>query len=171
MDHQTLDRLLTDRAVGQLDDDAAELLADYLAKRPELQERAGSIEQTVQLAERAFQKYNTYELPPLNRYRIERSRRLSRRSKRLRQALTVAAAFVLGASTVLMTRPAKRLIPDGRGLTTPSSVSLVTYPSARPISDEDFWSLERVPVTGQVRNTVRHEHQRCEIRQAIEATF
>lgn len=171
MDHQTLDRLLTDRAAGQLDDDAAELLADYLAERPELQERAGAIEQTVQLAERAFRRYHAYELPPLDRYRINKSLRSSRRSKLRRQALTVAAAFVLGASTVFMTRPAERLIPDEGGLTTPDSVPMVAYPPAQPISDENFWSLGPILAAGQVRNTARHAYSSREFRQEIEAAF
>ena len=171
MDHETLDRLLTDRAVGQLDDDVAELLADYLAERPELQERAGPIEETVQLAERAFRRYDRYELPPLDRNRIDKSRRSSRRSKLGRQALTVAAAFFLGATTVLITRPAERLIPDGSGLATNGPVPLVAYPSTQPVSDDNFWSLEQVPVTAQVRNVARPAHPSRELRQAIEATF
>jgi anti-sigma factor RsiW len=171
MDHQTLDRLLTDRAVGELGDDAAELLADYLAEHPELQERAGAIDETVQLAERAFQRYGMRELPPLDRHRIEKARRWSRRSNLRRQVLTVAAAFLVGASAVLMTRPAERLIPDRGGPTARGSVPLVAYPSAQPISEESFWSLERVAATGQVRSTARHAHPAGEARQAIEATF
>jgi anti-sigma factor RsiW len=171
MDDQTLDRLLTNRAVGQLDDDVAELLSDYLAEHPELQERAGPIEQTVQLAERAFQEYDSCELPPLDRLRVDKSRRLSHRSKLLLQAGTVAAAFFLGVSTVLMTGPAERLNPEDGRVARAGSEPLVVYPTAQPISDENFWSLERVPVTAQVRNVARPAHPSRDLRQAIEATF
>jgi hypothetical protein len=110
-------------------------------------------------------------LPPLGQYRIERSRGRSRRSRLLGQVLTVAAAFVLGASTVLMTPPAERSILDGRDLATPDSVPPVIYSSAQPISGDNFWSLKRISETGQVRDTVRHEYQSRAIRQAIETAF
>ena len=171
MDHQTLERLLTQRAVGQLDDDAAELLAGYVGEHPELQESAESIEQTVQLAERAIQRCDSYELPPLDRYRINRSRRWSYRSKLLRQALAVTAAFVLGVSTVWIIRPAERPAPGTHDAATPGAESFVTYRSAQPIGGEDFWSLSVLPRLGNHAIPIRRDYPSREIRQSIEATF
>jgi anti-sigma factor RsiW len=171
MDHQVLDRLLTDRAVGRLDDDAAALLTDYLAEHSELQARAESIEETVQLAERAFQSRGTDELPTLDRHRMERSRRLSRHSRWFRQTLAVAAALVVGATTVLMTRPTQRFIPQEGSVATRGSIAIEVYPSAQPISDENFWSLEHVSTASQVRSAVRYTHPSGNIQQAIRATF
>ena len=68
IDPEILERLLIDRALGELSPDAEALLDDYLAREPEASEEAEEIARTADLARRALapsDEVDSHALPPL----------------------------------------------------------------------------------------------------------
>lgn len=96
MNHDVLERLLMDRALGGLPLDVNALLNAYLERDPAAAAKAAKMDETVDLATRALKPKTQPALPPLKvQPFVLPEARPSR--NRMAWAAGIAAAFVLGA--------------------------------------------------------------------------
>ena len=90
MNDEILERLLIDRAMGQLSDDVAALLSAHLASSPEAPKLAEEIEATVSLAAKVLPRARAVAPMPSPIPRLIAKDRIHR-------VLALAASFVVGA--------------------------------------------------------------------------
>ena len=108
IDREILERLLIDRALGELSPDAEALLEDYLAREPEASEEAEEIARAADLARRALtpsEEVDSHPLPPLLLY--GRWRILWRAGVR---AAALAACLLIGVGVGLWLSQSKQVI-------------------------------------------------------------
>jgi hypothetical protein len=102
MNTETLERLLMDRALGELPEDSAKLLESYLALRPEHARLAIEIEEMIVQARRVLRPETQRKTEPLPPRRIVRSPRGSTAlpihtwARRLAVAAAIGVSFYLG---------------------------------------------------------------------------
>ena len=108
IDPEILERLLIDRALGELSPDAEALLEDYLAREPEASEKAEEIARTVGAARCALapsEEVDSHALPPLLLY--GRWRFLWRGGAR---AAALAACLLIGVGVGLWFSQSRQVI-------------------------------------------------------------
>lgn len=105
MNRDLLEQLLMDQAFNELSPETTALLDAYLSDHPELQPLANSIQETVQLGERAVHAELPATLPPLRKDMLlqrNRSSYWSSTSRWLSVAASLIVGFGLGISTLLL---------------------------------------------------------------------
>jgi len=108
IDPEILERLLIDRALGELSPDAEALLEDYLARQPEASEEAQEIARTADLARCALtpsEEFDSHALPPL--LLGKRGRILWRVGAR---AAALAACLLIGVGVGLWLSQSKQVV-------------------------------------------------------------
>jgi anti-sigma factor RsiW len=147
MNPEALERLVIDRASGELPPDTAALLEDYLQTVPPAAEAAARIEQTLLLAKQALASPREMTLPAPS---FDRPLRVLERETapdwRLAQmAWGMAACFVGGllVAWLLLRAPAPTLAPaPSRQL---AAVTPATSAAAPAVAAESgFWSVARL---------------------------
>jgi len=150
MNRQALERLLTDRAAGELSDDVEELLAAYLAKDAAAAKLAEEFRSTADLAARALAREPARELPPFPAERIRQARQ--RPSKRIawpglaRRGLALAASALLGlgAGWIAFRQAAPAPVEGPARVVVQVVERAVPVPAARPpegdVAESEFWS-------------------------------
>lgn len=96
MNQETLERLIIDRAFGELPPDVETLLDAYLANDPAQAACTREISQTLSYAQEAMKPRQPVALPPLKVTPLRTPQKVTRISFRLLQPARMAAAFALG---------------------------------------------------------------------------
>ena len=126
MKSEALERLLTDRALGELSPDVEELLETHLQREPAARIEAAQIRETLRLARRALAAQPAVALPiPRPPWRLPF------------RVLAMAACFVAGLALGILTV---------RGRIEPSHAASAPIPQAVAITtaeESDFWSARR----------------------------
>jgi anti-sigma factor RsiW len=154
MNPEMLDRLLLDRALGALSDDAAALLDAWLARDPQAARRAGEYAAAVAAGRNALGgDAAAGALPPFPAGAVRTARQTRRRLLVLRRVVGIAAALMLGiglGATVFRTDVAPRAARETGGLAALSAPSSAG-PSIAQVSAGrgGFWSVERLVQTGR----------------------
>jgi len=132
MDHDTLDRILMDRAVGELDADVEALLDDYLERNPAVQERYLETIETVRLSRSLLRSEDREGLPA---FQVPREFVVSRRRMITLQTVGMAASllicFFMGRQFADDTKPIVRM------------PIVAQNASERLESTKGIWSLSR----------------------------
>ncbi len=166
MNQETLERLLIDRTIGELPEETAELLEEYLRLQPERGELEARVAETVLLANQvlnADEPVVDSTLPPLSpRVRARASSRalsgaspLSTRVGRWQRHLAIAAgllvAFFLGSLGSLRTSQDTQyhILPMAQGMGGPHSSQ---------VDSSDFWSLSRLQADRASHRTDKTQH-------------
>jgi len=139
MDPNVLERLLTDRAVGQLDDDAAQLLEAYLAMDASAAAAARQIAATVALARRAMEAAPALPVPESAARRLRQAARSRRTLATLLRTAALAACLLLGLFLGAL------LAPAGPAGTSPPGPATAPNPSALA-SDQPHRLVWKSPV-------------------------
>jgi anti-sigma factor RsiW len=127
MKSEALERLLTDRALGELSPDVEELLETHLEREPAARIEAEKISETLRLARRALAGQPAVALPVL------------RPSWRLPfRALAMAACFVGGLSLGIFAMRGRNEPPRVTASIPSHEMSAITT-----ADESDFWSARR----------------------------
>jgi len=144
MNHEILERLLIDRALGQLPEDVEALLAEHLSSSPETRTMAEQIQESVNLAAMALPRPRTARPAPLQISGLVRT-------ERIRRGLALAASFAIGASVAFFGMRAAALRserpPNVRAVAEVRDTSAPPHLSAevkREAESLPFWSNRRV---------------------------
>ena len=127
MKGDVLERLLIDRAAGQLSPDVAELLEDHIQREPAARREAAEIDETLRLARLALVNTKVIPLPPRNR-----SLRVPMR------AWAMAACFVCGLSLGIFAPRGGKVFPVAASGPPPRMTAAL-----KP-DDSAFWSIRRI---------------------------
>ena len=151
MNHEALENLLIDRALGQLSPEVGALLAEHLATTPDAARAAAELGEVVALATAAWHRAKPrLALPP----RIVALPRWPR----TRRALALAASFAVGAGIAFLAMrgaEVRREIPIVRD--TPPAPALAQRPRHSPEVERalrklPFWSKERAVLIAGAAN-------------------
>jgi hypothetical protein len=143
MNHEILERLLIDRALGQLTEDVEALLAEHLSSSSQAGKMAEDIEMTVSLAAKA--------LPP-SRIAAPAQFPISNllREEHFRRRLALAASFILGAGVAFLGLKAATLRSDHAATPPAVAQSVNAVPAPQPSAEVEreaqflpFWSNRR----------------------------
>lgn len=152
MNQEILERLLIDRAAGELPPDTTALLEDYLAGKKELAAEAAQIEETMRLAKQAMAGSRTPVLPPMRpTVKLTVIDGGKKSTQRLPYwAYGMAACFAAGLMLGLLAMRGGNL-PTAVVIKTeqPAAAAVVKAPSAEP----GFWSLARLQSVKHVAAT------------------
>jgi hypothetical protein len=144
MNSDLLERLLVDRAFGQLSPDVMALLSEHLGANQEAAKLADELAETVEVAAAAIKRPHAIEtlptpIPAL--FRREQARRV----------LAIAASFVAGAGVVLFGMRATRSQNDGaprsdgsRTLQVAMEQTPLPMEVERAAQGLPFWSNQRI---------------------------
>lgn len=145
MNTEILERLLVDRAFGQLSPDVAALLSDHLATHPDDEKLAGELAETVALAGAALKR-------PIVMAALATPVPALLRRQRAHNWLAMAASFAFGASAALLGMRATHLQPS----TNIAHEGLPPQPAVeerghgrqvdRAVQALPFWSNQRIYV-------------------------
>jgi anti-sigma factor RsiW len=130
MKSDVLERLLIDRAAGELSPDVAELLEDHFQHEPAARREAAEIDETLRLARLALVNEKVIPLP---------ARHPSQRVPML--AWAMAACFVCGLSLGVFTPRGGNGIPPIASAPPPRTTAAVPDGSG-------FWSVRRLRAAG-----------------------
>lgn len=131
MNADTLERLLIDRAEGQLPPDVRELLDDHLQREPSARREAAEIDETLRLARLALADEKVVALPsPRKGWRIPTT------------AWPMAACFLGGLFLGLLTLPARSVNRPIAIAAPPQIVAAATPPIFT--QNSSFWSVSRL---------------------------
>ncbi len=138
MDDETLERLLIDRHLGELSEDAGALLAAYLTLSPDHARQAEGMADVLTTARRALRPdvgVGLLEMPPLSRRLLRPASRAWTRPRVWFRASAIAAAlaiaFLMGGR-LEQRAGAPSLVQSG-----------VLRPTPAPHESAGFWSLRR----------------------------
>jgi anti-sigma factor RsiW len=142
MNPEILERLVIDRALGELPPDAATLLDAYLEGNAEMADTAREIEATMQLAKQALKETRPVKLPimqPVPKLVVLPGGRESWQQPVYR-AYGMAACFAGGLMIGWLTLRSPNPVP-------PVKVESVMVASHGTAGEEGFWSLRRLRQT------------------------
>jgi anti-sigma factor RsiW len=148
MNTESLEALLIDRALGQLSPEVEQLLAEYLASRPEAAHLAAELAETVALAASVLQQ-------PAPRVTLPPQAVVSLPRPRFRPVLAIAASFVAGAcvSFFALRIPAPQQPPAFAPVVVPAQPHRMEIaPAVRTLP---FWSKERAVALASAKQTTR----------------
>lgn len=140
MDAETVDRLLIDRALGELPPDTAALLAAFLEKSPEYQKLAADTELTMHAARLALASSPSAKLPPLKCLPVPQQPvpKVFELRPALNGAWKLAACFLAGCVIgPLLVSPSRRA---GDSRPVPIQTAAASISSEEP----GFWSASLV---------------------------
>jgi anti-sigma factor RsiW len=123
MNQENVERLIIDRALGELNPDAAALLDDWLAREPRMKADAAKIEETLALARSVL---STTKEQPI----VQRSKSI--RPVWIPWAVGMAACFVVGVGVGIL--PSRQPTPKEA----PENVKVALA------QDAGFWSARRL---------------------------
>jgi anti-sigma factor RsiW len=140
MDIETLERLLIDRAAGELPPDTTALLDAFLEKEPELAALALRTDETIRLAKQVLDAPRPVRLPPLKTAALLRGRERTSVARRWRNdwAYGMAACFAAGLVAGLLVLR-EMTLPVAR----PPARNGGTVAQATPVESE-FWSVQNL---------------------------
>lgn len=143
MDTETLDRLLMDREMGALSEDARDLLEAYLRHDAGAAARARAFAEVGDLARRALSREAPSAMPTFPRDRLRRDRVSRRRWRVVGRAAALAACLVFGVWLGSVNAPHPM---GGSGQAPSVLVESPPGPSAGEASSDDtrFWSARRL---------------------------
>ena len=127
MKNDVLERLLIDRAAGELSPDVRELLEDHLQRDPAARKEAATIEDTMRLARVAMVDEKVVPLP---------SPSATRRTPSL--AWAMAACFVCGLALGILALHVRNTTPQTASMPVTQTVATA------PAPDSDFWSVRHL---------------------------
>lgn len=141
MNAETLERLLMDRALGELSPDVESLLAAYLEHDAQAAARADEFLAAAAAARQVLTKVAPAALPPYPALRLESVGRAHRRLVLVRNVAGVAAALVLGVGlgAAFVGRAG-----ESAGGTHPARAVTFASAAAQPAGHEGFWSTQRL---------------------------
>lgn len=143
MNPELLERLMIDRAFGQLSPDVVALLSEHLGENPEVKKLADELDETVMLAATATKRpmaWATLPTPIPSLFWRERTR----------QMLAMAASFAVGAGIVLFGMRTLSARPEGAVGSGASRTPQVEFTHAAHSAEVEhaahalpFWSNQR----------------------------
>ncbi len=144
MNHETLDRLLVDRALGGLEPDIRELLDAYLDCTPDAAARAQEFAAATDLARRALGEVGAAPaLPPFPAVALAAAARARRRMVIIGRAASLVACLLLGVAVgAWAVRPAAPGPAAGGPPPTPGA-HVPVFVRAETSADGGFWSTRR----------------------------
>ncbi len=137
-----IERLLTDRALGETHADVDALLDAYLATDPQAAAARASIDDTVALADAALTDDVAVTPPPLDASRVNTALQLRRARRYLLNAAVLAAVLVLG-----FIYGSTRTVPEHPRFN-PTPVIAQPAPADGP---SRFWSAQRIAALAEQR--------------------
>jgi anti-sigma factor RsiW len=154
MKTEMLDRLLFDRALGELTPEVAALLEEYLAQNPTAARRALELTATVQLARSAVALPR--ETPcPLDLDRLRRAEQVESRKVRSAEIFRLAVCLAIGLTVGWLTRSTpEKIAIDTAAIGTPSD-----SPREAPTPSADFWSRTRLAAEHHASPPERTNHR------------
>jgi anti-sigma factor RsiW len=140
MNAETLERLLIDRAAGELPPDTIELLDAWLEKEPELAALARRTDETIRLAKQVLGAPRPVRLPPLKTMTVSPGRRQRSIAQRWRGdwVYGMAACFTAGLVAGLLVL---REMPVP--VTQPQALNAGAVAQA-PRVESEFWSVQNL---------------------------
>ena len=155
MNHEALENLLIDRALGHLPPEVEALLAEYLAASPGAARAAAELGEVVALATAALHRARPkLELPP----RVVALPRWPR----AKRVLALAASFAVGAGAAFLVQretDARREIPLVRDASSAPVVAQTPKHSPeveRALRKLPFWSKERAVLLAGAASETNH---------------
>jgi hypothetical protein len=139
MNAATLERLMLDRALGALDDDASELLDAFLAERPAERKLAAVALEVTDLARAALADNDASQLPPLSIESLRHSAGYGKLRARMGLAASLAACVLIGIGIRTVFTSERATLLEGR----PGFV--MNEPPGRSAHEpQAFWSANRI---------------------------
>jgi anti-sigma factor RsiW len=140
MNNDVLERVLLDRAVGEMPDDTQQLLEAYLAVDMDAQRLAAETDGALDYARRALATPRE-RLRPLDLSKIESAARRSRARKRGAFALQLAACVAVGL-VLGLTFPRESPAPEAKGVSVSAPVAGEDVAASEP--GAQFWESARM---------------------------
>ncbi len=157
MDTQTLERLLIDRALGQLPPDTRELLDAWLAEHPSAKALNQAVEETVTAARSALAESPPSMVPPFPAKAIGRAGRLAPGWRMAGKAASLAACVLIGVGL-----HAAWKAESSQDAAPPEAVRIVRnvqpIPFAQAAAEPEspgFWSAKRLEEQARQRRPER----------------
>ena len=142
MDPEVIERLLLDRALGQLPVDAATLLDAYLAQNQDAAQATRAFEPAVGLARKVLVTQAAVAMPPFPAARISSATQRRLRFRVIKNVGALAALWLLGVG--VGTRWS--VSPDTTNFRQPEhTIPIVeTHLASQRSTGDDFWSAARL---------------------------